>query len=173
MVAAIALIGFLIFSVQSARSLNFQAFEPTRLPDGISLNGHDTTTVSTASRTYKQVSLRTNTPNFFIGEQKSTFDEYLNTTHSCESNIINSTCTDLTSSLGQDYAVSTSFTNTSDEAFSQTISWHKGETRFWIELKDDQVQKYSDDLWGNIIDSFRPVDYGQKPSSKVLEAFGS
>lgn len=148
------------------RSLNFQAYQPNTLPEGIKITRHEVTITSGQVHKHKQVTYYTNTPDFYIAEQKSSPQDYAQTTYSCAAKPSNATCFTYSSKSHQAFEVQTAAYGNSDASY-QTISWLRGNTRFWISLENDQALKYPPESWGNIIDSFSPINYPNEHIKKV------
>jgi hypothetical protein len=150
------------------RSLDFQAYQPMALPSGIAITGHDISIVKQGgdpNGTYfKTVGYKVNNPDISIGEQKSSAANYAGRLFSCKQSLLGSNCGTFTSPQHQTYSIQTSFSggssDTPGKAFSQTISWLRGDTLIWISLSGKQAGRHDDQTWAKVIDSFVPVNYG-------------
>lgn len=167
LVAAVGAVtaGYVIYKQYSlAKELQFQAYQPAVMPDGLHITGHHTEVHNIEGGHSKSVSLNTNDTRVVISEGKQ--DLYRSDKGLCESKVVNVKCQVLKTPHGNEYAVSVAY-DYDGTAFNKTVSWVKGGTTFGIDFDRASLAVYPDTAWGAMIDSLQPVGYADDKATEV------
>jgi len=162
-VIMIIVVGVVIILQNHRKStLDFPMYAFASLQPNIKEVSHEVLEIQIPSRHYRMLGITTSNENWYVSEMKDTAEGYADSLLQCTYKIENSDCRYLTSPAGQKYTIQTYYYN--NQPFAQTISWFNGTTTIWISFKEhsDQVNKYSDESWGAIIDSAYLVDYSKE-----------
>ena len=163
-VVGLVMLAIVASRINAERSLDFPIFAPTQLPQGVAVTSHEVSIYQGEGSTFKRLVYSTNSPNFVIWEVKSSPDDYSLRTFSCKMAPDFSDCNIYTTPDRQPFAIQTTYIHSSpDKPFEQVISWLRGITLIWIDLKADQIQKDSPNVWAKVIDGFAPANYEHDP----------
>lgn len=162
---------FLYFHLQNENRMSFQKYEFTKLQPGIHATTVELSEIDQPpADSYRNLIMKTNNKNWIIGQSKRSPEKYSREINACNSgDVKNAKCRELVTPKGQKYLISTSYSQVDlTKPFIQEITWLKNnETRIWFTLRKDEVEKYTDESWGAIIDSTAPNDFSDIKAVKV------
>ncbi|HKR81494.1 MAG TPA: hypothetical protein VJR27_00645 [Candidatus Saccharimonadales bacterium] len=143
--------------------MRFQEYTPNYLPGKLSVGKKVIEAWRIPSgRPSHIIALRmTLSKSSFIYEQKSDG----NFTYSCDSKIINTSCSIMVSQNGLRYVLTT--TTIPHQPLEQTIEWLKGDTRIRVVVNGEFAQPYPTSAIERMIDSFSATTYHDLPVTYI------
>lgn len=140
---------------------HFQSYEPTVMPAGLHTMTQTVMTDPNSERYVKMVYIQTTDPRINIVQRSLHAGK--------TSKIANPLCADATSACqelhtpkGAPYYINIQYAR--GQPFTKAVSWTTGSTLSRIVMGPHTLMLFPDDGWGEMIDSYVPTDYGNRPA---------